>query len=141
MHRWCYRNFTNVGKLKKLDEGRVRTLLPDLTCQLPSTRSTRRRSSLGYGDLSASRGLHLIGSAATWPTGHNTSESARRGHRHPSANTESRKVPSSGRSCSPFTSPQSLMLSRHSTLVTTSMLMTLSSTFHLTMTSLAILAI
>ena len=28
MHRWCYRNFTNVGKLKKLDEGRVRTVLP-----------------------------------------------------------------------------------------------------------------
>ena len=107
------------------------------TCQLPSTRSTSRRSLLGYVDRSESRAWHLIGSAATWPTGHNTSESARRGHRHLSVNMESPKVPSWGLSCSPFTSPQLLTLSRHSTLVTTSTLTTRSSTLHLTMTTLA----
>ena len=111
------------------------------TCQLPSTWSTSWRSSLGYVDRSESRAWHWIGSAATWPTGHNTSESARRGHHHLCANMESPKVPSWGLSCSPFTSPQLLTLSRHSTLVTTSTLTTRSSTLHLTMTTLATPAI
>ena len=75
---------------------------------------------------------------ATWPTGHNTSESARWGHRHPAIRLwtwESLKVPSWGWSSSPFTSPQ--LRTRHSTLVTTSTLTTCSSMLHLTTTTMA----
>jgi hypothetical protein len=64
MHRWCYRNFTNVGKLKKLDEGRVRTLLPGGHGQqskaLSATSGRAARRYRPTADLGSSSLLFLV---------------------------------------------------------------------------------